>query len=276
MSGLPAYRSNSTKLTADEREALDRLMRVNGPGGLKAALLALLLLPGHAGRHEVWRDETRQLAEAETVLQDVQTLQRGARLPWFERVLQRLAGLALPDRQALLRTARRLLTAPGGAHPLDRLHWLALRREFGESAWGAPRTPLDDDDAGALNGADLHSLARYTGFLSRLVPNDDPASEAGPRWYRAVMAQWQSGGELLPLHRPDVDEMVQALRALQALSWNQRPVLVRVWFAQALVHSRGGVLAPCAADALRLSCTLLDSPVPPELARHYIAITQER
>ena len=36
--------------------------------------------------------------------------------------------------------------------------------------------------------------------------------------------------------------------------------------------SRGLRLSDLSADALRLTCGLLDSPLPPELARHYIAL----
>jgi hypothetical protein len=49
----------------------------------------------------------------------------------------------------------------------------------------------------------------------------------------------------------------------------QRPALMRGWVTAAVQHSRHGRLADTAADALRLSCALLDSPLPPELARHY-------
>ena len=43
----------------------------------------------------------------------------------------------------------------------------------------------------------------------------------------------------------------------------------------ALGHSRGARLSDLAADALRLTCGLLDSPLPPELARHYITLPAE-
>jgi hypothetical protein len=36
------------------------------------------------------------------------------------------------------------------------------------------------------------------------------------------------------------------------------------------------MLHPDAADALRLSCVLLDSPVPPELGRQYIEVDAAR
>ena len=59
---------------------------------------------------------------------------------------------------------------------------------------------------------------------------------------------------------------------LQTLSWMQRPVVVRTWLATAIAQSRFGRLSDLSADALRLSCGLLDSPLPPELVRHYIVL----
>ena len=57
----------------------------------------------------------------------------------------------------------------------------------------------------------------------------------------------------------------------------QRPMLARRWVTAAQQHSteradhrlETGRLDAGAADALRLMCTLLDSPLPPELAQHY-------
>jgi hypothetical protein len=69
--------------------------------------------------------------------------------------------------------------------------------------------------------------------------------------------------------------MVEALARMQTLSWMQRPVVVRTWVTTALAKSRSGRLADLAADALRMSCALLDSPQPPDLARHYIALATD-
>jgi len=59
------------------------------------------------------------------------------------------------------------------------------------------------------------------------------------------------------------------------MAWMQRPVLVRNWVDTALARRERGRLRDSAADALRLSCGLLDSPLPPELARHYIEPPEE-
>jgi hypothetical protein len=69
--------------------------------------------------------------------------------------------------------------------------------------------------------------------------------------------------------------MVETLERLQTLSWMQRPVVIRTWVATALAQSRFGRLTDLSADALRMTCALLDSPQPPELARHYIALATD-
>ena len=73
-----------------------------------------------------------------------------------------------------------------------------------------------------------------------------------------------------PLHAPDADATLRALRAVQSLGWMLRPVLVRAWFDEASAMHDGAALPIAAADALRLACVLLDSPLPRGLERQYI------
>jgi hypothetical protein len=69
---------------------------------------------------------------------------------------------------------------------------------------------------------------------------------------------------------------LRALRVLQSMPWLLRPVLVRCWFDAARALTDGPVLHPVAADALRLTCSLLDSPLPPELGEQYVEVEAER
>jgi hypothetical protein len=263
--------AGSAVVSDDERLTLNRLMRVHGPGGLKAALLACLLTPDNSRSVLAWREETAATPDAETVLVDTTGLSPAARLPWFEVVLTRLSGTTLPERKELLRAARRVLVASRKGRPLDRLLWLATRRRFGDSPWITSRVPADVDIA-QLPEVDLLDVARYTAFLACMVPTDEHAHTAGTEWYAAVMSHWQPPDSVPPCRRPDVDALVNALHGLQALSWMQRPLLVRAWVAEALTYDPRGQLSASAADALRLTCLLLDCPMPPELARHYIEL----
>jgi hypothetical protein len=254
----------------DERDALGRLDRAHGAGGMKAALLALLLTPEHPARLNAWREETTLVSEAEAIRRDVEALGGALRLPWFELLLARLGGTPLADRQELLRAARRVLTAP--ARPIDRLLWLAIRRQFGEHAFGHAHAPVDADIS-AFPAEDRVHVTHFTAHLARMVPSDDAAD--GERWYRSVLSRWLRPDEIPPWQRVDVDALVQALNGLQALSWMQRPQLVRAWVGAALPPGHPGPLPQEAADALRLSCMLMDTPVPLELARQYVDVRLE-
>jgi hypothetical protein len=77
---------------------------------------------------------------------------------------------------------------------------------------------------------------------------------------------------------PDVDTLGRALHTLGELGWMHRPVLVRRWTEAALTHPGLIVHAdeplPTAAEALWLACALLDTPLPPTLACHFIDTPQ--
>ncbi len=265
-------------LSQDAQPALDRLLQLHEPGGLKAALLAMLLAPGHERRLEAWFDETVTVRSADAIRIDMATIGPAALLPWFERVLQRLAQTPLAERKQVLLAVRRLLTIPGPGRGIDRLLWLAVRRGFGELPWTPPR-PADDDlplvSDGRLPAACLPDVARFTAHLARSVPTDRPESLAGRDWYLAVMFGWQDLADVPSWRAPDADTMARALATLERLSWIERPMLVRSWVAEALGHSSTDWLAPVAADALRLACTLLDCPMPPELARHFVVLPKD-
>lgn len=266
-----------------ERAALDRLSRLNGALELQAAVLALLL-PEHSKRAaRAWEIETDGTPGADALRTQVGDLSAAARLPQFEALVSRMRGQPLAERQNLLEATRRVMGARGTVRPIDRLHWLAMRQRLGgPSAATAQRAAAAD--LSLLPQADVAAIAAYSAFLSRLVPIDTaeatPATDTtetppGAAWYDTAMAPWRANAEIPPCQPPDSDGLVHALQALQALPWMQRPMLVRGWVTAALQHSRHGRIEDTAADALRLSSTLLDSPLPPELARHYGVNAQE-
>ena len=254
---------------ASARDAADHLSRLNGVRGLRTAILALLLPIGSRRAARAWEIETAGHPEAEALLVDVSHLAGPARLPWFETLVSRMRSVPLAERQNLLEATRRVMGARGTVRPIDRLHWLAMRQRLGGPTAAGVRAGASSD-LSELPAADVSALAAYTAFLSRLVPFEasDDASR-GTAWYDDVMSPWQGRSVVPKCHPPDSDGLVHALQELQALPWMQRPMLVRGWVTAALQHSRYGRLDDTAADSLRLSCSLLDSPPPPELARHY-------
>ena len=311
---LPDDPNRRVEADASERArvAADQLSRVNGPLALHATVLALLLPPGSKRALRAWQIECEANPFAVALREHVAALPAAARLPWFETLLVRLRSSPLPARQALLEATRRLMGARGTVRPIDRLHWLVMRLRLGE-ALGVAAPAGAGTTLSQLPQADVHAIAMFSAFLSRMVPMAEPAEPAEPAavdvpdaaadatstpadaptvaakamptltpnptpgaaWYASVMAPWAHLGDVPPLTLPDTDGIVYALHALQALAWMQRPVLVRGWVTAARQHSRHGRLSDSAADALRLSCALLDSPLPPELARHYSAATPE-
>ena len=252
-----------------EKVALDHLSRVHGARELHAVVLALILPADSSPALQRWQGETTGHAQAAWLLQQVRSLTPRTRLPCYEQLLIRVARLAPTQQLSLLRATRRVMNASGKARPLDRLHWLAMRHQLDAPAPAvlASRSRGIDE----LAPADLQAIAAYTAFLSRLVPLDEAEnSVAGPDWYASALASMPSvDGQALTRQVPDSDALVHALRCLQALSWMQRPVLLRGWLSAAQQHSRPGRLGDSAADALRLSATLLDSPLPPPLAAHF-------
>jgi hypothetical protein len=246
--------------------AVERLQRLHGALELTSALLALLLGADSPRVRHAFALETAGVRAADELLAHAQHL-GAARLPWFERLAERMALQPLPARQDLLRSARRLMAAGGTVRPLDRLHWLALRRALGERAALGARRPAAPAAPPWLD-AERSAIARYAAFLSRIVPVaavDGAAAPAGADWYAAALEPWQ----LAPLDPPDAIAMQQALGVLQTVPMLQRPLLLRAWVAPAIALSPGRRLTDDAADALRLTAGLLDSPMPPGLSRHY-------
>jgi hypothetical protein len=280
---LPMTDPTHTSPAELERAAAGHFSRLNGTLELQAAILALLLPPGSRRAARAWEIEAADLAGAEALLAHASHLAGPARLPWFETLVSRMRGQPLEARQSLLEATRRLMGARGTARPIDRLHWLAMRQRLGGPSGADVRTAASAD-LSRLPQADVSAIAMYSAFLSRIVPvdaalppeaADPPVAAPGIAWYEAVMAPWRVNAAVPPCQPPDTDGLVHALQELQALPWMQRPMLARGWVTAALQHSRHGRLGGDAADALRLSCALLDSPLPPELARHYGVTAQE-
>jgi len=253
------------------RNAADRLTRLHGAQELHAALLALLLPPGSKRAARAWEIETSTTPGLHRLREHAASLSGAARLPWFELLLSRMALQPIAARQQLLRATRRVMGARGVVRPIDRLHWLAMRRGLGEVPPLAARAEPNVEVVEWLE-TDVLALAVYTAFLSRMVVDEAADSESAARWYAAVMHHWQPHAEAPPFEAPDAESVFEALARLQTLSWMQRPVVVRSWVAAALKENGGVRLGDAGADALRLTCILLDSPQPPELVRHYITL----
>jgi hypothetical protein len=92
-----------------EIDAAKRLARVQGPGELHAALLALILPPGSRRAARAWAIETAETPHRAGLREHAASLSGAARLPWFERLLARMALQPIAVRQNLLKAMRRIM-----------------------------------------------------------------------------------------------------------------------------------------------------------------------
>jgi len=252
-----------------EREALARLSRVQGPRELRAAILALISPADSVPSYLVWTRETTSSSDASLLRQDVMRLSEGARLPCLEALLARMRLSLKDDRRDLLRSTRRVMAAQSPLRPLDRLHWLVIRRKLGDRP-PVPLPPHARNDLAELSRHMIGRVASVTAYLARMVPG--PTPDVGLAWYAAVMSQLDPMGEVPPCKAPDGDGLAHALNEVETLPLMLRPVLMRGWVDAALATSGRARLYPVASDALRLVAGLLDSPMPPDLARHFAEV----
>jgi len=259
---------------ATEQGALLHFAALTQSAELQAAMLALLLVPRTDAAWHAWQIEAGALAATTRFDEYAAQLSGATRLPCFEQLLARMAQQPLADRRRLLHATRRLMRARGVVRPIDRLHWLAMRLRLGEPAVVGP-DPLPGADLSAWPDHEVQAIADCSAYLGRLVPAEggEPTSRSG--WVEAVMAPWRERGIAASRPEPDAETLAHALQELQTMAWMKRPVVVRRWVAAALARSPRRELSDIAADALRLTCTLLDCPLPPDLARHYSAATED-
>jgi hypothetical protein len=250
---------------------------MRGPGERRAAVLALLLTPDSARERQAWDEELTGVPSALLVHTQVQLLPPVAHLPVLERLLNIASDSPLAERQALLLSARRVMCADGRVRPRDRLLWLLMRHRLVGQAPPHRGGARESNELTGLPLAMRLALARFSAFLARLVPipaADAVVGAAGAAWYRMVVnTLWGAAPDPPACQPPDVDTLGRALHTLHELAWMRRPLLARTWVDAALPAWLG-----CAdpadrlpgAEALRVACDLLDTPLPPSLARLFI------
>jgi hypothetical protein len=259
-----------------ERERTQRLLALDDPNAWYAVVLAFMVMPESALDLQLWEALAPQGMALEPLFDDIASLPAPRRLPWFEHFARALAPGPVQRRHDLIGAARRLLTVDGIVSPMDQLRWIALRHLLAGSAVAPPAAAHNDFET--LDRDQVHSICVYAGFLSTLVPTPeihfDPTGygSVSQEWYDSVTAPWIDHADVPAREGYDIDAALRALRELQAMPWLLRPMLVRSWFDAARALTDGPMLHPGAADALRLSCVLLDSPVPPELGQQYIEV----
>lgn len=269
-----------TPLDAAQLQAWGALQRLHGPGELRALLLALVLTPGSAREQQAWDEEARGVHGADAVRGALARMPASAAPALLDAALDACVALPLVERQALSSAVRRVMCADGRVRPIDRLTLLLVRHRLAGSTdrLRASAGGADDGELAHLPLQTRLALAELTAYLARLVPGaagDTPVGAtvgaAGAAWYQAVVSTaWAGSAHPPACHVPDADALVHALQALQPVNWMRRPQIARAWVAAlpppgtaAAALSRDGALA------LRLACGLLDTPMPPDLARWF-------
>ena len=280
-----AHPGVAAPLSAAALDAWARLRLRRGPGELRAMLLALVLTPGSSRERQCWVEETETLDAAPQLMDELAQLPPSARLPALEATLQLAVALPLAQRQDIAPALRRVMCADGRIRPIDRLALLLVRQRLAGVS-SPQRASMRDADAdlGHLPLALRIALADLSAYLARVVPQADPQARvgvAGAGWHARVVASlWGAAPHPPACQVPDSDGLVQALMTVRQLDWMRRPLIVRLWLdaLMALADQPGAPVASGGiarlggldlggAEALRLTCGLLDTPVPPELGR---------
>ena len=137
---------------------------MHGAGELNAVLArAAAAARQQARAARVAARDPRRRPSADALREHAASLSGAARLPWFELLLARMAAQPLAARQELLQATRRVMGARGVARPIDRLHWLAMRRGLGEVAplaarAEAARRGVEWLESDVLSVAGLHRI----------------------------------------------------------------------------------------------------------------------
>jgi hypothetical protein len=257
-------------------EALQTLAYLSGPMQRRMAVLALMMNPGNQAERAWWLAAAQSLHGAPTLLAQLDALPSPWRLAQVEQQLKHLLKEPLEERRALVSAARELLRSDGRVSARDRLWWLTLRHRLGGRAGsGEFMRPVTGQGRELVDLQPLEraAVAALSAYLARLIPQDSEGSDisaAGQAWLHGVLVRCSHQGDALVMPPPpDADGLMQALDGVRALSWAMRPQLLRAWVEEALNHSAHGVLTIETADALRLTATLIDTPMPPALASHY-------
>lgn len=284
-----------TTMSADEAEALRRLLHVDSDALRRAAVLAFLRQPGGPRKANTWGIEVQGIGAADHTLMDVQELSHANRLPVFETLLRRSATSPPAERRSLLESARRMMAADARVWHLDVLRYLAMVQMLNQRGTAPGATRAEADPAlGALSHQEWLTVAAFSALLARLIPATSHTGEVsapGEDWYYAVMvraAGEQRASHLLPpdVHDPalspwglqditsdpgssELTHATVALLGLRALAAGTRAALLQIWAEEALARSHAWRLSEDASDALRLTALLIDAPLPTAVASRY-------
>ncbi len=241
---------------AAQPQLLSALLGYSMPEDLAAAVLSFLVRRDSAPELGAWQAAVPSGPARDAVRQSVWQLPEQARLPWLERLLTRCAAIEPSEKAALRGHAHAIVAANRQVTPIELLTCLLIDHLLGLTPVVLTR------EVQRRTLADLGASAQtFTALLAGMV--DTPQRQA---WADAVTNQLGLA-DTLPRGPFDLASVTQALRQLHGLSAMARPVLVKAWVQHATAGGR--TLGAELADALRILCLLIDTPLPPALVAWY-------
>ena len=247
---------------------LDDLLSIAWPHDLEPATLAFLVPAPDGPEHRAWRSvcATPESGRSDHVLQQAWALPANMRQAGFERLLTRCASLPLAERAQLRRHAHRIMGSDGRLvfaeiwHRLLLDHVLALHHE----------SVMRETHALSL-AACAPAIAVVTEVLATQCGAGADARGGKPApWHAALATALELDALPAAAAAPTLPAITGAVKRLACLSWLLRPRLMKAWCVLVLGGPNGGVGAPQeVADALRILCILIDTPMPPLLRQRY-------
>lgn len=241
-------------------DVLQPLLGYAMPDDLMPAVLAFLVRSDSTSEMAAWREAVVVTPARESVLQTVWALPPAERLPWMERLLTRCEALSPGDKSALRRHAHRIVAADRAVTAAELLSCLLIDQLLGLQ----PVILTREVRRLSLQEA-ATAIQTFTALLAtQLAPGTSPEQRIA--WAEAVRVQLTLP-HAQPHGRADLASIGHALRPLQELSAVVRPALMKAWVQHATTTAHG--LTPALADALRMLCLLIDTPLPPALLAWY-------
>ena len=228
------------------------------PAMLRVAILAFLVPSRDLPEHAVWSGCAAGVSGADDMLGAVGRLPPRRRQPWLEQLLVQAAGLPAPERRLLREQALQIVRADGRLALHELLAALLIHHDM--SPW---------HERLAVESRHLHlsalgsEVAVVTVALATLLPRD-----LAPAWSHSVLAGL---GLPVPVPLPDAAHPAQVRRAIERLgklAMTQTPALAKQWVSSQPVQPVGLPMA----EALRVICLLVDTPMPPRLAGMFDAL----
>jgi tellurite resistance protein len=199
---------------------------------------------------EAYGGEAAQIADG--YHEQVQQLPPGARQPLVDVAMPALRKLPDDARESLLRTAHLLIAADGRLTVREFLLFTILKRRLGRDAGRSVPVKYSAIAAVAQDAGVVLSLVA----MVRLPERPEHAFNAGAVLLREAELPFVDTSDLR------LDRVSDALDRLNQLAPLAKPQLIKAATAVAFVDGQTNWKA---ASALRMICTALDAPLPPQV-----------